>query len=169
MFTPAYKHPDIQYDGSKNVFVDNSFRNHYKLRPEIRVPEMPPVHSPQFGEYLSLREYRHQQIAEEVDAIKLANEEERDTTSATSQGRPYATGEAVAEVLYEMESDPDARHYLLAPVGEEDEAEEEEAATTLTHLKDIPESLTPPEAPPLKRAKTYNPHRTPFTGDTMEY
>lgn len=171
MFSPALKHPDIAYDGSKAVYVDSSFRHHYKLRPEIRVPPPPPVHSTFFREYLSLRELRHTQIAEETDAIKLANDEERDPATPTAQGRPFATGDAVAEILHEMEADPDARHYLLAPVGTEDEAEEDAdfldgdtmaAAKTLSHLKS--QSLTPPhcDQPPLKRSKTLNPHRTPL-------
>ena len=167
--TMAANHSSIKYDGTKPVVVDAKFRSDNGLRQEVRIPTGVPCGGPAYEEYLKLRGRRHLQIAEEVDALILAAEEEKHVEPPTTQGRPFPTGDNVAEILREMETDPHIRHYLMAPIDEEtSEAEEEHSSE--------------PEMPVLKRTKTinphrtlrvetppYNPHRTPHSGDTMEY
>jgi len=165
----ACEHTSIIYDGTKPVVVDAKFRSDYGLRAEVRIPDPIPSGGPGYEEYLELRGRRHLQIAEEVDALILAAAEEKYVEPPVTKGRPFPTGDNVAEILSEMETNPGIRHYLMAPI-EDDEEEADEV-------------VSEPEMPVLKRTKTnnphrtpiatpkglYNPHRTPHSGDTMEF
>lgn len=153
MFQPSCNHPDIRYDGSREVYLDAGFRVYYNLNHQITVPAKPPVESSLFAEYLALRSLRHQQITEETDAILYCNDEERDVSSPHSKGRPYATGDAVAEILREMEQDPELRHYYMSPIGLEDEAEELQNEDGVVSKKDSSRFSLYQSQPPLKKMK----------------
>ena len=125
----ASDHSNAIYDGTKPVYVDAKFRSDYGLRQEICIPPRPASDMrAALSQYLDIRSRRHLQIAEEVDAILLATFEESRNEPPITQGRPFPTGDNVAEILKEMEIDPSIRHYLMSPTNEDDEEAEEEVA-----------------------------------------
>lgn len=139
---------------SSTTVIDNEFRARYGLNQQVKIPVRVPPTDPHFANYLTKMRQRHQQISQETDALRFA--EEITITQLQEKGKISKTSsvtvddDTIAHVLGLMEMEPAMQYFqrcppCTCPAAMDDVLEAAQELTGEESEEDIP------EPPPLKR------------------